>query len=142
MTAENDIIDLSALSPGRRLPKTEYKSRIPVLQRRLLQLQQACWKAGVASVVVFEGWAAAGKGSTIRKLTERLEPRGFDLHVTVPPRTAEKRLPWMSRFWTRMPRYGRMTIYDGSWYRALLDAHGLGEGPTAREGRIPRHSVD
>jgi polyphosphate kinase 2 (PPK2 family) len=69
---------------------------------------------------VFEGWSASGKGSTINMLTERLEPRGFRLHVIRPPRTSEARMPWLWRFWLRTPNYGEMAIFDQSWYRRVL----------------------
>jgi polyphosphate kinase 2 (PPK2 family) len=112
-----ELIDLD-----RRLSKADYRRQLSPLQRRLLALQQTCWRVGVPTVIVFDGWNAAGKGHCIRKLTERLEPRGFDLqHVTDQPRTYEKDLPWMWRFWLAMPAYGKLAIFDRSWnHRAWL----------------------
>lgn len=104
-------------------PKTEYKNRLPALQRRLHQLQQACWAARLATVIVFEGWDAVGKGEIIRKLSERLEPRGFDLHSIVGPRSHERQLPWLYRFWVKLPRYGHMAIFDRSWYQEVVAGH-------------------
>ena len=72
---------LETLDLDRSLEKSEYKARLPVLQARLHQLQRACWKANLGTLVVFEGWGASGKGSVIRKLTQKLEPRGFSLHA-------------------------------------------------------------
>lgn len=100
--------------------KTEYKRQLPALQRRLHQLQRACWKARLAPVIVFEGWDAVGKGGIIRKLSERLEPRGFDLHSIVAPRSHELQLPWLYRFWVKLPRYGHMAIFDRSWYHEVV----------------------
>ncbi len=111
---------LKELDLSRELPKQEYKERLPVLQGRLHQLQRTYWKAGLASLLVFEGWNTAGKGSMIRKMTERLEPRGFDLHTTVAPRTVETHLPWMWRFWNRLPCYGHMGIFHRSWHGQVL----------------------
>lgn len=105
---------------SRSLPKKSYKSRLPSLQNRLHQLQQACWEANLASVLVVEGWDAAGKGSTIRKLTERLEPRGFDVHTTVAARSAEQQLPPLWPFWRKVPDYGHMAIFHRSWYSRVL----------------------
>lgn len=102
------------------LPKAEYRPRARALQRRLLRLQRAIWDARLSPVIVFEGWDAAGKGSTIRKLTSRLEPRGFELHATREPRTFERRMPWMWRYWVKVPRYGAMAIFDRSWYGRVL----------------------
>ncbi|MEM7352848.1 MAG: UDP-galactose-lipid carrier transferase [Acidobacteriota bacterium] len=114
---------LEKLDLDRRLDKADYRHRLPLLQARLLQLQQACWRANIPSVLVFEGWDGAGKGSSIRKLTERLEPRGYRLsYLTDRQRTHEKRLPWMRRFWLEIPHYGQMTIFHRSWNRkAILD---------------------
>lgn len=113
---------LEQLDLGSTLAKNEYKQRLPRLQRRLHQLQQACWEANLATVILFEGWSAAGKGATIRKLTERLEPRGFDLHTTVAARTYESLMPWLWRFWVKVPNYGHMAIFDRSWYRPVRTA--------------------
>ena len=96
-----DKVDLN-----RRLAKEEYKSRIPALQRRLFDLHRACWNAGLATGVVFEGWDAAGKGAAIRKLTERLEPRGFALHSVRAPRSHELRMPWLYRCGRLGPNHG------------------------------------
>lgn len=105
----------------RKLPKADYKRRLPRLQRRLWELQRTCWHESVPSVIVFEGWDAAGKGSCIRKLTERLEPRGFELHhITDEPRTYELDMPWMWRFWVDIPPRGKIAIFDRSWHRRAV----------------------
>ena len=83
--------------------------------------QEACWKQGRASVFVFEGWHAAGVGGCLNLLTGKLDPRGFRLHAIQPPRTYETRMPWLWRFWRRVPSYGQMAIFDRSWYRRVLD---------------------
>jgi polyphosphate kinase 2 (PPK2 family) len=71
-------------------------------------------------MIVFEGWAAAGKGGTINVLTERLDPRGMRVVPISPPRSSEMRYPWMWRYWQKIPAYGQMVIYDTSWYRRVL----------------------
>jgi AMP-polyphosphate phosphotransferase len=100
--------------------KEEYKKRLPELQRKLYDLHFAIFKAKVPMVVVFEGWAASGKGSTINALTEQLDARGFRVVPVTPPRTAETHYPWLWRFWQRIPAYGQMVMYDTSWYRRVL----------------------
>ena len=114
---------LETLDLTHHLSKKEYLQRLPGLQLRLLELQQAFWREGVPSVLVVEGWDGAGKGKCVRKLTERLEPRGYRLCQLSPePRTYEESLPWMWRFWLEIPNYGQMTIFHNSWHRkALLD---------------------
>ncbi len=116
------------------LSKDEYQARLPAAQRRLFELQTACWRAGVASILVFEGWDADGVGSCLNLLTRRLEPRGFRLHAIQPPRTYETHMPWLWRFWRRLPNYGQMAIFDKSWYRRVREEHVEKQAPRrARE---------
>ena len=105
----------------RAVPKEEYKKRLPELQAQLYDLQLAMSEAGLPSVIVFEGWEAAGKGTCINVLTSRLEPRAFKLHVIHEPRTHELHMPWLYRFWARVPNSGHMAIFDRSWYRRVLE---------------------
>lgn len=108
-------IDLS-----KKLSKKEYKKQLPRLQRKLYDLETAAWKAGVPSIILFEGWDAAGKGTAIRTLTQRLDPRGFKLYPIRAARTFEKMHPWLWRFWLKLPNYGEMAIFDRSWYGRVL----------------------
>ena len=100
--------------------KTTYTKRVAGLQRRLYDLEHAVFTAGIPSLVVLEGWAAADKGGTINALSERLDPRGFRVVPISPPRTAETRYPWLWRFWLKVPARGQMVIFDQSWYRRVL----------------------
>ena len=111
---------LEKIDLTRKLPKEEYKRLIPQLQRRLYDLEKSCWDAKIPSIIVFEGWDAAGKGTSINLLTSRLDPRGFQLYPIREARTFEKHLPWLWRFWLKIPNYGEMAIFDRSWYGRVL----------------------
>lgn len=111
---------LEKIDLSRKLSKAEYKTLIPYLQRRLYDLEKACWDANMPSIIVFEGWDAAGKGTSINLLTSRLDPRGFKLYPIQAPRTFEMHLPWLWRFWLKLPNYGEMAIFDRSWYGRVL----------------------
>ncbi len=111
---------LEQIDLSQSLSKPEYKRRLPQLQERLYDLEHAVFTNGIPVAVVFEGWAAAGKGSTINVLAERLDPRGFRVVPITPPRTAETRYPWMWRFWQKIPASGQIVVYDTSWYRRVL----------------------
>ena len=111
---------LEALDLSQSLSKAKYKKQLRRMQHRLHRLQRACWESKVATVVVFEGWDAAGKGTAVSKLTQRLEPRGFSLHAICEPRTFALHLPWMWRFWVKVPNWGEMAIFDRSWYGRVL----------------------
>jgi polyphosphate kinase 2 (PPK2 family) len=111
---------LEKIDLDRSLPKAEYKPRIEWLQERLLDLQTVCWKEKIASVILFEGWDAAGKGTVVTALTQRLEPRGFRLYSIQAPRSNEASMPWLWRFWQKLPNYGEIAIFDRSWYGRVL----------------------
>jgi polyphosphate kinase 2 (PPK2 family) len=111
---------LEKIDLNRKLSKKEYKKQLPKLQRRLYDLETAAWKTGIPSVILFEGWDAAGKGTTISTLTQRLDPRGFKLYPVRGARTYEKMHPWLWRFWLKLPNYGEMAIFDRSWYGRVL----------------------
>jgi len=111
---------LEKIDLNKKLSKKEYKALLPKLQRRLYDLETAAWKAGVPSVILFEGWDAAGKGTTITTLTQRLDPRGFKLYPIRGARTYEKMHPWLWRFWLKLPNYSEMAIFDRSWYGRVL----------------------
>ena len=102
------------------LQKEEYKKRLGPLQQRLYELEHAVFDANVPVIILFEGWAATGKGRLISLLAERLDPRGFRVVPITPPRTAETRYPWMWRFWLKIPARGQMVAFDTSWYRRVL----------------------
>ena len=102
------------------VPKEEYKERLDSLHERLYALQGLAYNGRVPVAIVFEGWAAAGKGSCIGILATRLDPRGFRVVSVLPPRTAELAYPWLWRFWQKIPAYGQMVVLDTSWYRRVL----------------------
>lgn len=87
---------------------------------RLYDLGTMAFEKGLPVVILFEGWDAAGKGTSIRYLTRRLDPRGFKVYDIQAPRTHEKRMPWLWRFWMQIPRRGQIAIFDRSWYGRVL----------------------
>ncbi len=102
------------------ISKAEYKRRLPKLQQHFYGLAHSMFVSGIPSIVIFEGWATSGKGSTITLLTERLDARGFRVVPFMPSRTYETQYPWLWRFWLKIPVAGQMMIFDQSWYRRVL----------------------
>lgn len=98
------------------LSKAAYAAVIPRQTERLYALQQLLFERKVPVIIVFEGWDAAGKGTSIRRLTQQLDPRGFKVLSTQAARTHELQKPWLWRFWMQIPRRGQMAIFDRSWY--------------------------
>ncbi len=103
-----------------KLRKSIYKAQRPKLQRRLCALQRTCMDASLPVIVVFEGWDAAGKSAVQKTLTQHLDPHGLIVHDIQPPRTYETLMPWLWRFWFKIPRYGEMAIFYHSWYERVL----------------------
>ena len=102
------------------LDKKEYKKLMPALRNRLYMLQKAAWDAKIPVVILFEGWDAAGKGTSIQTLTARLDPRGFKLYPVRAARTYEQKRPWLWRFWLKLPGRGEWAMFDRSWYGRVL----------------------
>ena len=102
------------------LPRKKYKEIFAQLQLRLGHLQRETLEAGIPLVVVFEGWEAAGKGTCINRMVQRLDPRGFKVHPISPPTEDERLRPYPWRFAIKMPRRGRVAIFDRSWYGRVL----------------------
>jgi PPK2 family polyphosphate:nucleotide phosphotransferase len=100
--------------------KKEYKAELKKYQLKLLELQRKFYQKGIPVILVFEGWDAAGKGGAIRRLTERMEPRGFHVHSISAPNLIEKQYHYLWRFWNRLPSKGQIAIFDRSWYGRVL----------------------
>lgn len=122
--------------------KKEYKRIMPGLQNRLYSVQKASWEADIPVVILFEGWEAAGKGISLRKLTAPLDPRGFKLYHIQAPRTHEQEHPWMRRFWLKLPELGEWSIFDRSWYRRILADRVEGLIPESQWRRAYRDILD
>ena len=74
----------------------------------------------VGTVIVFEGHDAAGKGGAIRRIVRALPAYQYEVHPIAAPSEDERRFHWLRRFWTRVPRAGRIAIFDRSWYGRVL----------------------
>jgi polyphosphate kinase 2 (PPK2 family) len=111
---------LEAVDLNKKLDKQSYKKIMPELQDRMYTVQKLSWDAGVPVVILFEGWDAAGKGTSIQAMTEPLDPRGFKLYPIRAARTYEKNHPWLWRFWLKLPARGEWAIFDRSWYGRVL----------------------
>jgi polyphosphate kinase 2 len=99
-----------------KMKKKEYESEMRVLQGELVALQQWVVATGAKVMVVFEGRDTAGKGGTIRRITERTNPRVFR-HVALPAPTArEKSQMYIQRYISHFPAAGEVVIFDRSWY--------------------------
>ncbi|MEL6547296.1 MAG: polyphosphate kinase, partial [Myxococcota bacterium] len=105
----------------RAASKKAYQEELASLQLELLKIQQAYHHQGAPrAILLFQGWDAAGKGGAIRRITERLDPRGLRVHAIAAPTPAEQGRHYLWRFWQRIPQPGRIAIFDRSWYGRVL----------------------
>jgi len=115
--APSGIDELDAASAARPKMKTKvYEAEMRRLQGELVAMQQWVTRSGAKVMVVFEGRDTAGKGGTIRRITERTNPRVFR-HVALPaPTEREKSQMYLQRYMRHFPAAGEVVIFDRSWY--------------------------
>ncbi|MFT5128835.1 MAG: polyphosphate:AMP phosphotransferase [Rhodothermales bacterium] len=111
-----DSVDLSRSIPD----KAVYNKKLKRLQRRLSNLAWRAREAKVPTVLVFEGWDAAGKGGCIRRVTAAMDPRLYRIISTAAPNSEEFAYPYLWRFWRQIRRDGNLSIFDRSWYGRVL----------------------
>ena len=106
----------AAVAARPKMKKKEYEVEMRRLQGELVAMQQWVTSSGAKIMVVFEGRDTAGKGGTIRRITERTNPRVFR-HVALPaPTEREKSQMYIQRYLTQFPAAGEVVIFDRSWY--------------------------
>src|SRR3974377_948728 len=99
-----------------RMKRKDYEKELRELQTELCRLQAWVVHKGLRVVVVFEGRDAAGKGGTIKAITERVSPRVFRLVALPAPSDREKTQMYMQRYMQHFPAAGEVVIFDRSWY--------------------------
>jgi polyphosphate kinase 2 len=99
-----------------RLKRKEYEKELDDLQVGLCKLQDWVKHKGLRVVIVFEGRDAAGKGGTIRAITERVSPRVFRVVALPAPSDREKTQMYVQRYMRHLPAAGEIVIFDRSWY--------------------------
>jgi polyphosphate kinase 2 len=98
------------------MKRKEYEKQLGKLQVRLCALQAWVKEKGLRVVIVFEGRDGAGKGGTIRALTERVSPRVFRVVALPAPSDREKTQAFFQRYFSQFPAGGEVVIFDRSWY--------------------------
>jgi len=106
-----------------KLKRKEYEKILRELQTELCSVQDWIKQTGQRIIVVFEGRDAAGKGGTIRAITERVSPRTFRLVALPAPSDREKSQMYVQRYLTHFPAAGEIVIFDRSWYNRAVVEH-------------------
>jgi polyphosphate kinase len=108
------------------LKKKAYEKKLRQLQAELCQLQTWVKHTGHRAIIVFEGRDTAGKGGTIRALTERVSPRVFRVTALPAPSDREKTEMYMQRYVGHFPAAGEIVVFDRSWYNRAGVEHVMG----------------
>jgi polyphosphate:AMP phosphotransferase len=111
---------LNTLDYGQTLTHREYEKQLEKYQGRLNTLSRDPRFCSKSLIAVFEGQDAAGKGSSIRRITGALDARHYQVIPIAAPTEEERAQPYLWRFWRHLPRKGRVTIFDRSWYGRVL----------------------
>ena len=111
---------LNGIDLSKDIKKEDYKKRLKELQERLALLQDEMFLHKLPSVFVFEGWDASGKGGAIKRLTQKLDPRGYEVIPISAPDETERAHHYLWRFYQHIPAAGHMAIFDRSWYGRVM----------------------
>src|SRR5204862_8114261 len=117
---------LETLDLTRSLDRDAY---VRELTRRQIQLRELGYQVYLKKrpvVILFEGWDAAGKGGAIKRITEKLDPRGYAVYPIAAPQGDDKARHYLYRFWRRLPERGQIAIFDRSRYGRVMAARGGG----------------
>jgi len=112
-------IDLSDHEKGKPF-KGDYDAALAALQQRLAKIQVAHILHQRRSVILLEGWDAAGKGGIIKRMTAEWDPRYYRVWPISAPTQEERDHHYLWRFWTRLPASGHIALFDRSWYGRVL----------------------
>ena len=102
------------------LSKEEYQRSLVTYQVALFALGYQVYVQQRPVAIVFEGWDAAGKGGCIKRVTEKLDPRGYVVYPIAAPAGEDATRHYLYRFWRRLPETGQIAIFDRSWYGRVM----------------------
>lgn len=113
---EGALLKTDLHKPKKDMKRKAYEKELRKLQVRLCELQQWVKDKGLRVIIIFEGRDAAGKGGTIRAITERVSPRVFRIVALPAPSERERSQLFLQRYIQQFPAAGEVTIFDRSWY--------------------------
>lgn len=111
---------LNGIDLSLSLEKEKYKTKLKKLQQKLALLHNEMYQKRIPVVLAFEGWDAGGKGGAIKRITENIDPRGYEVIPIAAPNDIEKSHHYLWRFWNHMPKAGHLAIFDRTWYGRVM----------------------
>lgn len=111
---------LGKVNLKKTLTKEEYKTKLEKYQDRIREIEYKIYTKRIPIIILYEGWDAAGKGGNIRRLTQNMDPRGYEVIPVAAPNDVEKSHHYLWRFWNSIPKAGHIAIFDRTWYGRVL----------------------
>ena len=111
---------LQSIDPTKTLDPDTYSEQLVKYQVTLFSLAYQVYLQQRPVMIVFEGWDAAGKGGAIRRITEKIDPRGYVVYPIAAPKGDDATHQYLWRFWRRLPEAGQIAIFDRSWYGRVM----------------------
>jgi len=124
---------LSNIDLRQSCDKHVFKDALPPLQKKLAALQQRVREAKLPVLIVFEGWGASGKGTSIARVVNPMDPRYFDVLTMGKVSDDMVKRPFLWGYWCRIPAKGQITIIDKSWHRVILPGEQMKWGHSETE---------
>ena len=128
--------EISADKKPKKFKAKKYMKELRRLQAELCKLQDWVKHKGLRVIILFEGRDGAGKGGTIRAITERVSPRIFRVTALPAPSDREKTQTYMQRYMAHFPAAGEVVIFDRSWYNRLGVEYVMGFCTKDQHGRF------
>lgn len=125
-----DEIDTSLV-----LDREDYREQLKKQQKRFAKLELEMYHQRVPLILMYEGWDAAGKGGSIKRVAQAIDARAYTIFPSPAPTKPELLHPHLWRYWTRLPKAGHVGIYDRSWYGRVLVERVEGFASTAEWSR-------
>lgn len=111
---------LQEIDLSKQISKEKYDKKLKKLQNRIELLHGELYQRKIPVVLALEGWDAGGKGGAIRRLTEKMDPRGYVVYPIASPTLEEKNHHYLWRFWKEIPKDGHIAIFDRTWYGRVM----------------------
>ena len=111
---------LSNVDLSQTLTDEEYAKALKKEQKKLSNLHNKLYLRKIPVIIAYEGWDAAGKGGNIKRVSEALDPRGYEVMPIASPTPDEKQRHFLWRFWKRLPKDGHVAIFDRTWYGRVM----------------------
>lgn len=117
---EGQVDVLSSVDLSKTISDEDYKKELKKYQEKIRALGYLLYKKRKSVIIAYEGWDAAGKGGNIKRMTQMLDPRGYEVVPIASPSKEELSHNYLWRFWNKLPKDGHITIFDRTWYGRVM----------------------